>query len=159
MVLFFFFNRSSIALIVMILLIGLIVGGSNFRKGLLVSRDISIPLGLVAMIIGCGNILSYLGNISSIGPAIAISLLNLLYALVLFSLLEVIGSHFPEQKTEHMEHIETEITSFLTRGSIGSIVLIIICIGLSIQGVSLSFFNIPSLICLLLFVIIPTFSR
>ena len=107
----FFVNFSSLFLMVSVLIAGFIVGGSNIRNSLLITRDTCVPIGIVATLIGFVKMLQRLDDPTSLGPALAVALLTTLYGFILFVILDSVSSYFPQK--EQTIPAEDEIDSLM----------------------------------------------
>ena len=138
---------------------GLIVGGSNLRKGILIARDICISFGIIGMLIGLTNMLSHMEEPSHFGPAFAVALLTILYGLILFVFLQALYPWFPTKndETDTVSLPEKEMDSVITRSFVAIAVLFFVCIaGILHGGILWSFIDISSIILVVLFVLVPT---
>ena len=69
------------------LIAGLILSLPDLKRGLLAARDLSLPMGLLASIIGLVALFAHMDDPSEIGPALGVALLPVLYGVAFYPLL------------------------------------------------------------------------
>ena len=70
----------------LVCIIGLLVGGRNYKKSFLMMRDISIILGIAGTLVSFINLLATFADIVMLRPHISVAMLPSIYGLISFLL-------------------------------------------------------------------------
>ena len=132
------------------LVVGGISGGRNIPKGIAITRDIAIPIGIIGTLVGFVNMLSQIDDPSALGPSIGISFLTTLYGLLLFALCNIIVSWFPEDNTDISKN------TLIQNGLATVVFLIILAATMNAGGAIFHFIDVSSIIIVSLFAVLPT---
>ena len=132
------------------LVVGGISGGRNIQKGIAITRDIAIPIGIIGTLVGFVNMLSQIDDPSALGPSIGISFLTTLYGLLLFALCNIVVSWIQEDNTETSGNI------LINNGAATGIFIITLIAAINTGGNVFHFIDVPSITIVFLFAILPT---
>ena len=132
------------------LVVGGISGGRNIKRGVTITRDIAIPIGIIGTLVGFVNMLSQIDDPSALGPSIGVSFLTTLYGLLLFALCNIIVSWFPEENTD------ISGPTLIQNGLATGIFLIVLAASIYSSGTIFHFIDFSSIVIVSLFAILPT---
>ena len=130
-----------------------IMSRKNVRTGAALLKETCLPMGILGTLIGTMHMLQDLSDPTAIGPAFAVALLTMLYGFVIYSLLPY-AKHTEGDKNQ-AEKIPT--THHWGPDAVGLVVLFTaILSAMAYNGALKNFLDLVSVICVVLFTIVPT---
>ena len=137
---------------------GGIAGHRDISKCILLSKNLSIPVGMIGTLIGFVHVLSSLEAPSMLAPVIGVAFLPTLYGLLFFILSHIALNYFPLQTTITQEKKKFSSFSIPFSNMLAACILLgTFVAGIVIHGSFFSFLDFTSLTFVGLLVYIPTY--